>query len=868
MHWKTTGTLFSVLFFTFFLHSQPSPLLNSCQTWQASKANTLFHLQWISAGPVVNSARVEAVQADPTHPGTIYVAFGSGNLWKTANNGLTWKPIFEDQPALGIGDIALAPSNPEVIYVGTGESLRKNRNFTMPGAGVYRSDDGGSTWRRLGLEDTWHIGEIAVHPTDPDIALVAAMGKFWTPSRSMGIYRTDDGGKTWQRTLFVDEHTRANDVVISPSDPDIVYASMWENNDNPNISESVYGPNSGIYRSADGGKSWQRLTNGLPLTPKTGRIGLAVSYTDPDKVYALIDNRNNLAGDASEVYKTVDGGKSWTRSHTQPLMIFPGVGWYFADIYVNPQDDEEIFALGVRMAHSVDGGKTFDLIGGKVEHLQPSMAQTLHLDQCELWIDPSNPDHLLSGNDGGLYQSYDKGATWLHLNNIPAGEFYQIALDNRQPYLIYGGTQDDATVYGPAREWDNTGKDPWKYLWIDAWSGGDGCYSQVDPDDPNTVYFSMQDGAAMRKDLAADTSVGISPRNNRLFRNKLKYNFVAPYILSPHNSRTIYHGGNYLAKSTDRGDTWTMISPDLSVSADSMKQSVAAGAVEESRLKAGLLYVGTDHGAFWTSRDDGANWTEHSNGLPMAYIRSICASRHAESRVYVALTGLNYDDLSHHLFASEDYGATWTSIAANLPDEPVNVILEDPVFEDILYAGVYRGVYISTDRGKSWQRMGENLPGAAVADLKIQEREHDLIAATHGRGIWFVNLDPVREMYRHVQTSVENKVFPIPAGRYPKFRDTHRDVDEGSLTKIPISFWLKAAETVQLSVVNEKGEIVWQDAWEGKRGLNQFRWDMVTDRVASDLPYFIHYKRYLRRGAYTFRVKTAEGHLDGLLRVE
>nr|MBX2871751.1 hypothetical protein [Saprospiraceae bacterium] len=421
-----------------FCQSPSSPLLQSFEAYQQLKQETNFHMEWELLGPVTNSARVEAVQAHPSRPGTMYAAFGSGNLWKTTNNGLSWKPIFEDQAALGIGDIALAPSNPDVIYVGTGESLKKARNYTMPGVGVYRSDDGGESWRHLGLEDSWHIGEIAVHPTNPDIAFVAVLGHFWSTNENRGLYKTEDGGKNWQHVLYIDENTGANDIVIAPSDPNFVYVSMWEHH--PDLS----GPKTGVYGSIDGGETWELLDKGMPVGPKKGRTGLAVSYTNPQKVYALMDNLNLNKRRSAQVYKTEDGGKNWAQTHQEDLLIFPGIGWYFTDIYVNPRDDEEIYGLGVRMAHSANGGKNFDLVAGQVTHLNPNIAQTLHLDHCELWINPSNPDHLMLGNDGGLYVSHDRGKTWLHHNNIPTGEFYTITLDQEEPYRIFGGTQDDA----------------------------------------------------------------------------------------------------------------------------------------------------------------------------------------------------------------------------------------------------------------------------------------------------------------------------------------------------------------------------------------------------------------------------------------
>ena len=391
-----------------------SPLLDSFPQYLRAKEESTFGLEWVSVGPVLNSARVEAVQCDPSSPGTMYVAFGSGNLWKTVDHGLTWKPIFEEQSALGIGDIALAPSNPDVLWLGSGESLKKARNFTMPGTGVFRSDDGGESWRNVGLHDSWHIGEIAVHPEDPDTAFVAVLGRFWSTNANRGLYRTTDGGETWEHVLFVDQRTGANDVVIAPSNPDVIYASTWENH------PGVAGAQSGVHRSSDGGRTWTRLRGGLPDGPRTGRIGLAVSAQDANKVYALVDNLNREENHA-EVYRSVDGGESWERTHEDDLLVFSRIGWYFADCYVNPQDDDEVYALGVRMAHSRDGGRTFRIVGGEITHLSPSPAETLHLDHCELWIDPLHPEHLVLGNDGGLYVTYDRGRTWLHHNNIPAG---------------------------------------------------------------------------------------------------------------------------------------------------------------------------------------------------------------------------------------------------------------------------------------------------------------------------------------------------------------------------------------------------------------------------------------------------------------
>ncbi len=837
-----------------------SPLEASYVQHRKLRENKTLGLQWERLGPVLNSARVESVQLDPTHPGTMYVAFGSGNLWKTTDNGLTWRTLFDDQPVLGIGDIALAPSNPDILYVGTGESLKKARNFTMPGNGVYKSVDGGNTWKHCGLDDSWHIGEIAVHPTNPDIVVVAVLGHFWSTNENRGIYRTMDGGDTWEHVLYVDGKTGANDIVISSSDPNVMYASMWENN--PGIS----GKKSAIYVSTNGGGTWDKSSNGFPQGPHVGRIGVAVSYTNPLKAYALVDNKGQK--ETAEIYKTLDGGKNWVRTHTEDLMINSVVGWYFQDIYVNPKNDEEIFGLGVRMAHSSNGGQDFSLIGGDVYHLFPSDADRLHLDQCELWINPEFPDHMVVGNDGGLYVTYNKGKSWMHHNNIPAGEFYDIAVDNQNPYLIYGGTQDDATVYGPAAEWDPKYADQWKYLWVDAWSGGDGCITQVDPEDPNTVYFSSQNGAARRKDMQKDRSISIKPKLPKEHNGTLQYNFVTPYVISHFDSKTLYHAGNYVFKTTNRGDDWQLVSSDLSKSSNPTKASFSAGAFAESPIKPGNLYVGTDKGAFWATNNDGATWKEFSKGLPNGYIRSIVPSKYDDSRIYITLAGINYDDHSNHIYVTENGGKVWRKLQANLPDETAYVIYEDPQFENVIYAGLLRGVYISSDRGASWSLLGENMPIVAIADLEIEENTRDLVVATHGRGIYKTNLKPLHEALELGLPLKKNYLFATPPVKRPWVNDTHKDIDYNSINKVPITFWTTKSQDAIIKIYNQGGELVWEHTLDAKQGMNQFRWNLITKSQSSPLPYFIHYDKFMEKGTYKIVLEINGENLIGTLNVE
>jgi photosystem II stability/assembly factor-like uncharacterized protein len=829
------------------IHAQEpaNPLLVSWPQYLEHKVNTPFKLKWISLGPVINSARVDAVQCDPEKPGTWYAGFGSGNLWKTTDHGLSWKPIFEDQSALSIGDFTLAPSNPNIIYLGTGEYLKKPRNFTLPGTGVFRSDDAGQSWRYLGLEKSWHIAKVKVHPTNPEIAFVAVLGHLWTPNPDRGIYRTLDGGKSWDRVLFVNDHTGANDIVVSQSNPDIIYASMWENY------PGIGGPESAVYKSTDGGTNWKKLTGGLPEGDKTGRTGLAVSWQNPDKAYAFVDNLNRDKNRSAECYKTIDGGQTWKRTHKDDLLIYNGIGWYFSDCSINPNNDDEIYLLGIRMAHSDNGGASFDLIGGDVYHVFPSPAVPFHLDQCDIWINPKNPQELAVGNDGGFYYSYNKGKSWTHYNNIPTGEFYDISVDNQVPYHVYGGVQDDASVYGPAREWNPRFADKWKYIWVDAWSGGDGCYTLADPEDPNIIYSSSQNGAIFRKDMAADRSKFIQPQFPRGSGATLNYNFITPYIISKFDSKALYHAGNYLFKSVNKGDKWELISPDFSKSSIPEKISTAAGALAESPLTAGILVVGTDKGAVWITEDDGKSWIERSAGLPNRYIRSIVLSRYSKDRIYLAMTGLNNDDLSAYLFVSEDLGKSWSSIVADLPSETVNCIAEDPILENFLYAGLHRGVFISVNRGKSWSLLGNNMAATVISDLVIQDRELDLIAGTHGRGIYKLNLKPIHAAFEHgMPTTVE--LFPVPDLMAPWNNDTHRDINEMSVNKTQITWWQMSDGTASLQIL-QGIKVIWEKEIAGTKGFNQLSWDGVVKEANVPDAYFYQYKTYIKPGKYSVK---------------
>ncbi|MCP4450768.1 MAG: hypothetical protein GY809_04860 [Planctomycetes bacterium] len=829
-----------------------TPVTQAWQQFSESKRQSPYAgLTWKTLGPVINSGRAETLDVVPGQPGTIYVGFGSGNLWKTTNHGFSWKCIFDDFPGYSIGDVCIAPSQSRTVYVATGENLRARRGHTFAGAGVYRSDDAGETWRSLGLEDTFHVGRVAVHPTDPDIVFVAALGHFYSPNTQRGLYKSRNGGRTWRRVLYVDDRTGAGDVVISPSDPSVVYASTWQ------CSETIGGPGSAVYRSTDGGESWTKCQAGLPNGPMNGRTGLAVSAQNPKRVYALTDNLN-LEGDqhTGEMYRSDDGGKTWAKPHAENLKIFSSFGHVFTDCFVNPSDDNEVYALGITVLRSADAGRSFEQLGGAVRHINPSPARTFHLDHHDMWINPDNPDHLMVGNDGGLYISHDRAQSWMHYNNMPVGEFYFVRTDNDTPYRIYSGTQDDAAVRGPAVSLRPDRPDTWEYVWIDPWSGGDGVVTAPDPADSNTVYFEAQNGDVRRKHMPTGRTKGITPRLPKSHAGKLVHEWLTPYFVSQYNPLTLYYGANYVFKSIDRGDHWQTLSPDLSASSDPARRGQGVTALIESPVSQGLVYAGTSEGALWVTHNDGAAWTEISTGLPAQYIKSIAPSRFKPSRVYVTLSGIKTDDFTSMVYCSEDKGLTWTSIVSNLPDAPVNVILEDPVHEPVLYCGTFSGVFVSVDRGQTWQVLGQAMPHCFVADMTIQTREKDLIAVTHGRGIYKLDLEP---LHAHMaDPSDKARCLYITEARLPLPDASGSKPDLASYEPVQFHVYCPAADTFQMEILDADKKVITSQEVTSVRGLNTFAWDLVTERVQKNNPYHFRTHLFPEAGEYYVRWQSSQ----------
>ena len=703
-------------------------------------------LKWKHIGPMRMSGRVTDIAVPPKRPFTFYVATASGGLWKTVNEGTTWESIFDDAPSGSTGAVAVAPSDPAIIWVGLGESniLRSS----MAGIGVYKSNDEGKTWQHMGLADSHHIGRIVIHPSDPNIVYVAASGHEYTPNEERGVFKTTDGGTTWVKVLYVDDMTGAIDLSMSPTEPDTLYASMWHRIRQP-WNDPVPGPCGGIYKSSDAGKSWSRLSKGLPPAGNVGRMGVAMAPSNPQVVYVLADN-HEIARKAedneldsygrkkkdvmigAEVYRSADGGENFEKMSGEAKEIkglFSTYGWVFGQIRVHPTDENTIFVLGVPLLKSTDGGKSFS----DVDYRE------LHGDHHALWIDPSNPNYLINGNDGGINISYDGGATWKNIENLPCVQFYNVAVDNAKPFNVYGSIQDNNTWVGPSNHVPNRQPESrWRMV-----PGGEASHVAVDPEDPNTLYSESFYGSIMRSTLEPRATKGIVPKPSP-DESPLRGQWLAPFILSPHNSRIIYHGMNFVFRSVDRGEHWDRISPDLTYN-DPIRQGNISFAtlttLSESPLKFGLLYAGSDDGRVHVTRDGGLNWASITDGIPEhKWISRVVASRFNEATVYLTQNGKTDNDFQAYVWRSDDFGKTWQDISGEIPGGPVNVVFEDPRSADILYVGTDLGVYVTNDRGQTWKVLGSGLSITFVHDLVVHPRDFIAVIATHGRGMFTLDV--------------------------------------------------------------------------------------------------------------------------------
>lgn len=699
--------------------------------------------KWVAVGPRVQGGKIESIACAKNRKSTIYAGAGSGNLWKSLNNGTTWEPIFENESTFSIAVVTLCEKDPNLVWVGTGEPHMARSSFA--GTGVFKSTDAGTTWQNMGLHDTHHIGRVLIDPNDSNIVYVAALGHQYTYNEQRGVFKTTDGGKTWKKVLYISEKVGVVELAMDPSDNQTLYAVAWQR-DRKAWNNVEAGPGSGIYKSTDAGRTWKLLTEGLPSGDHVGRMGIAIAPSNPNVLYIIVDNRGPRPDNPDrmirgEVYRSDNKGESWHKANEDDIKTT--IGYDFCLIRVLPDNEDEIFVLGFSLLHSSDGGKTYsDISKQVVPMLSYKAGRQPHCDNHDMWIDPDDSDRVMLGTDGGLYISYDRARTWLHVNTLPIAEFYAITLDSATPYKIWGGTQDNGSLCGSAQPMA-LGLEHWKHV-----SGGDNYFTRIDPNDPDTMYFETQFGGMMRKDLKTNRVQGIRPRAPK-GEPRLRFNWMTPYLLSHYNSQTLYAGANRVFKSENRGDEWTCISPDLSTNPGPEKQGdVAYGTItdiSESRLKKGLLYAATDDGQVHVTQDDGATWQKINRGLPDKWVSRVVASRYDLGTVFVSLTGYREDDFEKYLYRSTDFGKSWKSIAGNLPSESINVLREDPSDKDILYVGTDLGVYCSIDGGKTWHSLCNHLPTTPVHDIAVHPREGDLVIGTHGRSAFVLDVKEIKK---------------------------------------------------------------------------------------------------------------------------
>jgi photosystem II stability/assembly factor-like uncharacterized protein len=853
------------------------------------------------------------------------MAAASGGLWKTDNNATTWTPLFDHHASITIGDIAISQKDKNLIWIGTGEANASRSSYA--GSGVYKSTDDGKTWQNMGLQDSHHVGRVLIDPADDQTVYVAASGHLYTDNEERGLFKTIDGGRTWNKILYVSPKTGIIDLAMHPRDSRILYAAAWQKDRKAwNLLES--GAESAVYKSLDSGQTWKKLAGGLPQGDKVGRIGLAISASNPETVYAFVDNQeprpeikkptekkaapqsgitaenllkmspadflalktdkialflkeNNVparytaemviaivqAGKATpaiiagmissandrlfrtnvkgaEVYRSDDGGTAWKKTHEKFIddLVYT-YGYYFGQIRVSPENENIIYILGVPMLQSTDGGKTFSDIStqGGIYGIDG-----VHADHHALWIDPKNPKRLLLGNDGGLNITYDRGLNWQKINNLPLAQCYTIALDNETPYNIYSGLQDNGVNRGPATFTLGDTENIWKMI-----LGGDGAFVQPEPGNSSIVYAEFQFGSIFRLDLKNNGEKSIQPSSPDKTA-PYRFNWLSPFLISRHNPFTIYMGANKVLKSVNRGDLWLEISPDLTngqhIDGDVPYATITA--IDESPLTPEILYAGSDDGNLWVTASSGAKWEKIGADLPKKWFTRVTASQYKKERVYVTQTGYREDDFNTYISASEDMGKTWKSLKGNLPDEPLNVLREDPVNENILYLGSDLGVYISLDRGASWQSLQGNLPTNAVYDLAVQPRENELVIGTHGRGVFILPLQNIQKLTPEIQAK-NLAVFAIK----PVVKS---DSEWQPQANAAFEYYLKDAGKVAVTVKDKAGKTVRSWTLEGNRGLNSFTWNLKADDKA---------EKTVAKGDYTFTFKAGKASETAVLKV-
>lgn len=873
---------------------------------KALQQNSLVsQVKFRNVGPTIMSGRVVDVDVNPDNSTEFYVAYASGGVWYTNNNGMSFTPVFDHEAMLTVGDIAVDWKR-KIIWVGSGENNSSRSSYA--GFGMYRSSDGGKTWSYMGLGEGHHFGRIVLDESNPNNVMVAVLGHLYSQNKERGIFKSSDGGNTWRQTLAINDSTGCIDLVRDPNAPEIFYAAAWQRNRRSwNFQES--GKGSGIYKSVDGGETWKLVTtpsSGFPVGDGVGRIGLAISFHDDafkgHVVYALVDNQfrkekkeedtskltknqlkemtagqfsklnkkkvenflsengfpekytadtiftlmnsgkitpqtlveyledaNSLLFDTdvkgAELYRSDDGGQTWHKTHEGSIDdFFYTYGYYFAQVRTVGDKPDEVYIVGFVVAKSVDGGKTFHKISNE---------ENVHVDHHALWIDPHHPGHVVNGNDGGVNITYDDGKNWIKCNNPPVGQFYSVNYDMETPYNVFGGLQDNGVWWGPSTtsntsEWHQSGVYPYKEV-----ISGDGMQVAVDTRGNSTIYTGYQFGNYFRVNLLTNATKYITPQHD-LGERPYRWNWQSPIWISQHNQSILYFGANKIFRALNSGNDFKVISPDLTLGG--RKGDVPYGTIttlHESPLKFGLIYAGTDDGKIWVTKDGGEEWKKISESLTSLpanlWVSRVWASKFSEGRVYASLNGYRWDDFNPYLFVSDDYGNSWTRIGNDLPLEPINVVKEDAVNENVIYAGTDAGVYVSLDRGKTFMAMINGLPRVPVHDLCIHPRDHDLILGTHGRSIYIASVKELEQL----RDSILQKPLYLFSPDNPTYSNSWGkqgfswDSIKGPEIEIPLYF--SAASKIQVSVYADSSLMLKQFTADGVKGLNYISYDLSMD---------------------------------------
>ncbi len=807
-------------------------------------ANILAPLTARSIGPVNMGGRVMNIAVYEKAPRTYFVATASSGLFRTDNAGLTFTSIFDRENTVSMGSVAVNQNNPDDIWVGTGE--QSSRNSVAWGDGVYHTTDGGKTWQNMGLRETHHISEVMIDPRDPNNILVGALGRLWGPNPERGMYRSTDGGKTWKNVLFIDQDTGIIDIQRDPKNPNNLLAAAWSRR------RAAYdfisgGPGSGMYKSTNGGATWRKITKGIPGV-RLGRIGISYFRANPRIVVATIEH-GQLPGEtvsaeqgairsrAGGVYRSTDGGESWTRTYNRNPRPF-----YFSRPEQDPVDENRMYLLEVSLSVSTDGGKTFTQQNNRV-----------HSDMHAAWINPNDPFQMILGTDGGVYETRDQGKSWEMHNKMALGQFYAVSFDMRKPYWVYGGLQDNGSWGHPTQ----TTRGGVAFYDTLSLIGGDGFHVQADPEDWSTVYAESQGGAVVRIDLKAGGTRSIRPA---LPGQPLRFNWSTPFILSPHNSKTLYVGANRLFRSNNRGNSYDVISPDLSTMNPQKQQagrlSVTpenTGAevhctiitISESPRKPGLITVGTDDGLVWLTQDGGKTWTEltpNIKGVPAnTWVSRVLASKWSDTRLYATFDGHRSNDFKPYVFVSDDLGKTWASLAGGLPDfDSVYVITEGEKNPDLLFLGSEMSLRVSLDRGQSWTRLRSNFPTVAVHDLKVHPRELDLIIGTHGRSIWTMDINGLEglttaQMASDAAALKPQNVYLMGRVGSPWFGGDSLFMTPNSQPGTKLFYYLKQPATGTVTVKVSSADESFTETFTGTNnaGMNVVSWNgRLSGRVA------------------------------------